>query len=75
MGKLKVSPSKKFQKYHGAVWLRSKEKNNARNDVILVRSRKKEICCVQSSVWIQGAREEEGLLKFCLLLDKVPLDK
>ncbi len=29
--------------------------------------RKKMICCILSSVWIQGARVEEGLLKSCLL--------
>ncbi len=48
----------------GAIWLRRKR---IRKEYFRVRIEQKEIFCILSSVWIQGAREEEGLLSlvFC----------
>ena len=48
----------------GAIWLRRKENNNVKR--VLSCEEQKEICCILSSVWIQRAREEEGLFKSCL---------
>ena len=46
---------------HAGGWsdLAEKKENKKR---VLSCEEQKEICCILSSVWIQGAREEEGLL-------------